>query len=291
MTPNRVDRILPILCLLTTASIWGVMWYPLRLLDAQGLNGVWTTLIAYATPLIIGIPLAWRHMREFKQYPFYFALVGLASGWCNLAFILAVLDGTVVRALLLFYLSPVWAVLLGHLVVKEHMTRSAKVVVVVAMSGALLMLWEPEIGAPWPRSISDWFAISSGFAFALSNVFVRKRQTVSVASKTITVWLGGVVLAAGWLILTQASWPVVVSGAWIGAVLMGIFMLGLATLAVQYGVTHLPVHQSAVILLFELIVGAVSSELLTNEVVRPIEWIGGALILYAAWVAAREQMD
>lgn len=289
MTSGRADRILPILCLLTTATLWGVMWYPLRLLEQQGLSGVWTTLIAYGTPLLISIPFTWRYWHEFRRYPFYFALVGLASGWCNLAFILAVLEGTVVRALLLFYLSPVWTVLLGHLVVREHMSRNAKIVVVVAMAGALLMLWEPELGAPWPRSLGDWLAISSGFAFALSNVFVRKHQTVSVASKTVTVWLGGVVLAAAWLILHQTSWPVVDSGPLIGAAMMGFFILGLATLAVQYGVTHMPVHQSAVILLFELIIGAISAQILTDEVVRPIEWVGGALILYAAWVAAREQ--
>jgi drug/metabolite transporter (DMT)-like permease len=41
-----------------------------------------------------------------------------------------------------------------------------------------------------------------------------------------------------------------------------------------------------VILLFELVVGAVSSLLLTDEQVLLQEWLGGALILVAAYLAA-----
>jgi drug/metabolite transporter (DMT)-like permease len=57
-------------------------------------------------------------------------------------------------------------------------------------------------------------------------------------------------------------------------------------LTVQYGVTHMPLHRSAVILLFELVVGAVSALLLTDERVLPREWTGGGMIVLAAWVAA-----
>ena len=58
-------------------------------------------------------------------------------------------------------------------------------------------------------------------------------------------------------------------------------------LAVIYGVTRMPVHRSAVILLFELVAGAVSALLLTDEVILVREWVGGGLIILAAWLAAR----
>ena len=70
------------------------------------------------------------------------------------------------------------------------------------------------------------------------------------------------------------------------AVLLGLAGFLVMALAVQYGVTHMPLHRSAVILLFELIVGAVSSLLLTDERVLLQEWLGGALILMAAYLAA-----
>jgi len=59
------------------------------------------------------------------------------------------------------------------------------------------------------------------------------------------------------------------------------------TLTVLYGVTSMPVHRSAVILLFELVAGAASSLWLTDEVILPREWLGGLMIITAAWLAAR----
>jgi len=63
--------------------------------------------------------------------------------------------------------------------------------------------------------------------------------------------------------------------------------VGFVTVTVIYGVTYMSVHRSAVILLFELVIGAVSSVLLTDEQVLMQEWAGGVLILVAAWFSAR----
>jgi drug/metabolite transporter (DMT)-like permease len=78
---------------------------------------------------------------------------------------------------------------------------------------------------------------------------------------------------------------------WTGAVALGWFGFLIMTLLVIYGVTHMPVHRSAVILLFELVVGAVSSLMLTDETVRTQEWIGGGLILLSAYLAAHEHVS
>ena len=292
MPDRRLQELFPILSLLIAATVWGVMWYPLRLLNEAGLNGVWTSLVAYTSLLIPALPFLWRERLEFRRQFIPLLAIGLATGWCNLAFVLAVLDGTVVRVLILFYLSPLWAVLLGHFILGERMTLYSRLVLLVAMFGALMMLWSPELGFPWPETSSDWLAISSGFAFALANVFVRMYQQISVTNKVISVWWGGVLIAACSLLfidgggLPDVSWQVI-----LGAIALGVFGMALATFAIQYGVTHMPVHRSAVILLFELIVGAASALLLTDESVRIIEWTGGAMILTAALLTAKRQAD
>lgn len=291
MPLTRLSDLLPVLSLLFVATIWGLLWLPLRGLDAVGMNGLWSTLVGYAAALLLGLPLIWRLRAELRRNFLPLLAIALASGWCNMAFILAVLEGTVVRVVLLFYLSPLWAVLLGHFILGERMTTYAKLVMAVAMGGALMMLWVPELGLPWPQDQADWLALSAGFAFALSNVLVRKHQGISVANKAMSTWWGAVLLALGLLYLGDHSLPQVGLGAYGGAVLLGLVGLALATLAVQYGVTHMPVHRSAVIMLFELVVATVSSLLLTEETVRPIEWFGGALILTAAWLTARRQVE
>ncbi|MGD2056718.1 MAG: DMT family transporter [Gammaproteobacteria bacterium] len=278
---------LPIISLLFTASLWGIVWYPLRLLESQGLTGLWSSLISYGAAMLAGSWVFFREARVLRENFLQLMLMGVMAGWCNVAFILAVLDGTIVRVLLLFYLSPFWAVCLGWLLLGERLDGKSLLVFLLAVSGAMIMLWDAQVGMPWPREDADWLAVSSGFAFALSNVLVRRLQPVGVWLKSASSWLGVVLVALAWIAGGGAAIPAVAPGIYLLAIVLGLCGFLLMTLTVQYGVSHMPVHRSAVILLFELVVGALSSLLLTDEVVLVREWIGGAMIVTAAWIAAR----
>ena len=286
-TSKPENRLLPILSLLFTATLWGVIWYPLRLLAEQGLAGLWSGLISYGAVLSLFLWVPVRERASLQRNYLPFALMGLSAGWCNVAFIMAVLDGNVVRVLLLFYLSPFWAVCLGWFLLDERLDRQSMLVFAIAVVGALVMLWDESLGMPWPRDSADWLAVSSGFAFALSNVFVRRLQDVSVLLKSTGSWVGVVVVAASWILLSHTGFPEVGPGVLFAAVALGLCGFLVMTFTVLYGVTRMPVHRSAVILLFELVIGAVSSLLLTDEVVLPRDWLGGFMIVAAAWLAAR----
>jgi drug/metabolite transporter (DMT)-like permease len=281
--------LLPVASLLLAASLWGVIWYPLRLIEAQGLPGLWITLVSYGAALVAGSFVLWRNRADFARRPLLLGLLGVTAGWANLAFFLAVLEGPVVRVLLLFYLSPVWMVLLGRLSLGEHLARAALLALALAMSGAVVMLWQPGFGVPWPRGAADWLAVTAGLAFAAYNVLVRRLQEIPVAAKTVTAWAGVVSLTALLLPAAAAPLPAGAGTALAGAVALGLLGIAVMTLAAQYGVTHMPVHRSAVLMLFQLVVGVVSSQWLTEEVIRPLEWLGGVLILAGAWIVAHQQ--
>lgn len=287
LSSNARNAWLPVACLGIGASLWGIIWYPVRLLEAQGLVGIWLTLALYAAALIASLPRTLAALPEFARRPGQLALLMVAAGWTNIAFFEAVLAGNILRVLLLFYLSPLWATLMGWIILRERISRTALASLLLAMAGALLMLWDERIGWPWPRDVADWYAISSGFAFALSNVIVRKLQDVSIAGKAVAVWSGVVLLCVLLIPAMHPGVPTAPVGAVMGAAALGIFGIMLMTVLVQYGVTHMPVHRSAVIALVELIAGAVSQQLLTDEIVRPIEWGGGVLIALGAYLAAR----
>ncbi len=287
MPSNDARRFYPIAALLIGASLWGVIWYPMRLLEGGGLGGVWLTLTLYGAALVASLPRTAKAIPEFTRQPLLLTLLMIAAGWTNIAFVEAVLEGNILRVLLLFYLSPLWATLMGWALLREHITRTGFASLVIAMSGALLMLWNPILGWPWPQGKADWMALTSGFAFALSNVVVRKLQDISIAAKSLSVWAGvvlvGVVMIAGF----SLPMPHPDGNIFAGAVALGVLGIMVMTLLVQYGVTHMPVHRSAVIALIELVAGAVSQQLLTNEVVTMREWVGGGLIVVGAYLAAR----
>ncbi len=274
---------------LLAATLWGLFWYPLRRLETAGLGGLWATLVIYASACLVLFPFCLRGVRAVAWRADWrdLAVMALASGICNVTFILAVIEGEVVRVLLLFYLSPLWTIVLGWLLLRERPAAADWWVIVAAMSGAVVMLWEPRVGYPLPGSRADWLALVSGFSFALANVEIRKLQGVPVIHKTFLSWLGVLMVALGWLAFTGGLEPPAVGpDVWAAAALLGMFGMVVMTLSVQYGVTHLPVHRSAILLLFELVAGALSSWWLAGETLRLSEWVGGSLIVLAALMAA-----
>jgi drug/metabolite transporter (DMT)-like permease len=287
MPSNRSPSFYPSLCVFAGAILWGIVWYPLRLLEDRGLQGIWLTLILYGTALLVSLPYTARAVRELTRSPGWLIVLMLCAGWTNIAFVEAVLEGNILRVLLLFYLSPLWATLMGWLFLGERTSRLAFASLALATAGALLMLWDSQTGVPWPQGRADWFALTSGLAFALSNVATRALQHTSVAAKVFCVWSGVTIMALVMIALFAVAVPQISFSTFSGALALGTFGILVLTLLIQYGVTHLPVYRSAVITFVELIAGAVSQALLTDEIVTLREWIGGALIVLGAYLAAR----
>jgi drug/metabolite transporter (DMT)-like permease len=272
----------PVLSLLFSSIIWGTSWYPLRLLDNAGLNGIWQTLIIYFAIVIFYSVFVHSFMSEYKQVGIRFLLMILAVGWCNLAFFLAMLDGQVLRVLLLFFLSPLWSIALAYWIVHESISKTAMVGLFFGMVGMVVMLLPGVNLSDFHIRTADLLALSSGFTFALGNVLARYHQNISVNAKAYAGWWGVVIVSAIMAYFSGEQVPHVNSlFVWPAAALMGLLLLLPATMALTYGVSRLPVQQSSVILLFEIVVGGISAWLLAGEIMMLNEWVGGAMILLA----------
>ncbi len=291
MPTKNPHAFLPVISCLIAATLWGLLWYPLRLMEEMGVSGLWTSVLIYTATLIPLLPVLWINRSGIMQQPLALLLIGITAGWANLGFILALLEGNVVRVLLLFYLSPIWTVLLGKFLLKEHLSNLAWLSIAMAMSGAGIMLWQPGSGILLPTNVADILAITAGFAFAIMNVLVRKTGAIPIVLKMGPACLGVLFLAAIGIFVMQPPAPVF-TPATLGFA-MGVGSIGMLvmTYTAQYGVTHLPVHRSAVIFLFEIVAGAVSAALLTNEIVTIREWAGGLLVVLAAWITAMDSLQ
>ncbi len=281
---------LPVLALLFSATIWGVMWYPLRLFEAQGLGGLWVTLVFFTAASAVGVVFMSHHLRGMRGQPWLALGIALASGWCNTTFNLAMLEGNVLRMLLLFYLYPLWATLIGWWFLGERLTPLSLSLLAVSVLGALFMLWQPGMMLPWPADRADWLAIGSGMSFAVLNALVRQGRRLDIPAKMLASWFGVVLVAGAWIVVSGEPRPDAQPLVFGAAAVFGALIIVVATLSIQYGVTHMPLHRSAVILLFELVAGALSAWLLTDEVILAKEWFGGGLIVAAALISARAHL-
>ncbi len=288
---NQGGQWLPVFSLLVAAILWGVLWYPLRLLEGAGLSGLWTSLIIYLVVFVPSLPWLLPHLGVIRKMPGSILLLALFSGWTNVAFILAVLEGNVVRVVLLFYLSPMWTVLLGRVVLHEQLSSRSWLVLCIAMCGALVILWPTQEVLFASFEWADLLAISAGMAFAATNVMVRKTADTPIMIKMGAAWVGVILITAAGLLLSQAPVPQVSANVYMWAVALGWLGIFAMTLATQYGVTHMPVHRSAVIMLFEVVVTAISVWYLSDESMSPVEWFGGGLVLVAALLSALSLRD
>jgi drug/metabolite transporter (DMT)-like permease len=278
------------LALTFNAFTWGVSWWPFRWLQERGLHALWATVLVYAVAvLLISLwqPRAWG---QLWRTPSLWWLV-LAAGTTNAAFNTAVTIGDVVRVVLLFYLMPLWAVLLARVLLGERLTALAALRVGLALAGAAIVLWPADgSGWPMPTSTAEALALLGGFAFALNNVMLRREAHRPEGARALAMFAGGTLVslvAALWLAGAGAvAWPPAPAPGWVAGVLAlaGVFLVG--NLALQYGTARLPANATAVIMVSEVLFASGSAVALGAGYMSWPLALGGTLIIGASLLAA-----
>lgn len=293
-----------VITLLLGSALWGLFWLPLRGLEQAGLGGFWTLTVIYLGAALTLGPLARRHWRTALRMPWRLLGIGLSAAVSNIAFGIGMIEGDVARVLILFYLSPVWTVVLGRLLLGERLLAVTIPALALALFGAGLMLFSDlqgvDAGLLPAFGTADLLGLLAGLGFALTNVQVRAAHQMPATLKN----LSAVVLVPPLALLAALAVDTAPPAASFGATAMtttaevatamtalatalavalavGALWLSTMVAATQHGVSHMPLQRSSVLLLFELIVGAVSAALLAGETLSPTELTGGACIVLA----------
>jgi drug/metabolite transporter (DMT)-like permease len=288
-------NLLSILALLLNAFIWGTSWWPFRQLESQGLHPLWATALIYVIAVLVIATVRPRAFGQVARTPMLWALM-LASGLTNAAFNWGVVIGDVVRVVLLFYLMPLWTVVLARLLLHEPLTRGAALRVLLALTGALIVLRPAGASGfatlPMPQTLSDWLGLLGGFTFALNNVMLKRAACHSDESRALAMFIGGMVvagsLAATLTVHQQMGWPPAPAASWVVLALALSACFLVSNMSLQYGASRLSANATSVVMLMEVVFASVSSVLLGSGTVTPPLLLGGALIVSAALFAAFE---
>ena len=287
------QNLLPLAGVFSGALVWGLIWYPFRVLQDAGVSGALATLLTYLLAMLCGIfmlPRVWRELlRPHNGAGWWAVALLLSAGWTNFGYVLAVLHGEVMRVLLLFYLAPLWTILFSYWLLGERLNRYGYLIIALSLGGAFVMLWEPQLGLPLPANLAEWIGLSAGMAFALSNVVSRRAAHLSVEAKSFSVWFGTALLTAP-LLLWQGGLPgqllAIDAQAWLILVLLGVVLCAVS-FTVQYALAYLPANRAIVLFLFELVVAAASAYVLAGEAMQLRDWIGAALIISASLLSGK----
>lgn len=288
---NNKQNLFAVFCLLFAAACWGVIWYPYRLLAEAGISGIASSFYTYGIAMLVGAIIFIRCCRGVLLLPKRAYLLCLIAGWTNLCFVLAMIDGEVMRIMLLFYLSPLWTLILARFWLKEPLHARGLLAIAFSLLGALIMLNDfNRLSFPLPQNKAEWLGLSAGIGFSMGNVFTRHASYLSLEAKSMLVWVGVVVVSLFLMPVFGERIPLPntfsIQDGWVMVVIA--VMLLLATITVQYGVTHISAMRASVLLVFELVVAAIASYFLAHEAMAWNEWVGGILIVTAGLISAMQ---
>jgi drug/metabolite transporter (DMT)-like permease len=262
--------------------VWGLFWIPLRALDAVGITGAWATAMLYFWPFVLLLPLvAWRWRRVVRG-GFGLQLTGLITGLSLVLYADALIYTEVIRAMLLYYLTPVWSTLLARIFLKEPITLARWIAIALGFAG-VLVIFGVDTGIPWPRNLGDWMGLAAGIVWAVAAVRMRSDNRNHAIEFTTVQFGWGTLLALGVAFLPVAGVaPALDLERVVGVLpwLLPVVLLGVipGTFAAMWGTPLLNPGIVGILFMTEISVGAVTAALWAGEPFGAREIIGILLI-------------
>jgi drug/metabolite transporter (DMT)-like permease len=123
-------------------------------------------------PTLMLLPLVIYRTRSILKGGWSLALGGALAGISLVLYSGALIYTDVVRALLLFYLTPLWSTLLARFSQGEPITRLRLVTIILALFGLGLII-RIETSFEIQMNVGDWMGLASGIIWAFAAVKIK----------------------------------------------------------------------------------------------------------------------
>ena len=269
---------------LYAGAVWGLFWIPLRELEGAGFHGLWITVVYFLIPALCLVPVTIWRWKYVKRGGFQLQLTAIISGGALLLYSTSIVYTDVVRAILLFYLTPVWGTILGRIFLGDKISTPRIIAMILAIIGMLTIF---GLGSkfPLPQNLGDWLGLCSGLLWAIAMVRIRLNENHSTVELTVGFFQWSLILSLfAAVLLSPESLP---SFHKIVPVipLMLTFMVLLilpGTYASLWGPKYLSPGVVGLLFMTEIVVGAISVAILAGEPFGIREIIGVLFIAGAS---------
>tara|TARA_Y100000385_G_C13041376_1_gene615433 strand:+ start:248 stop:1225 length:978 start_codon:yes stop_codon:yes gene_type:complete len=280
---NEIRAKIACLC---AGAVWGLFWIPLRALEEIGLHELWITVVYFLIPTMCVIPITlWRWI-HVKKGGLPLQLTAMLAGGALLLYSTAIVYTEVVRAMLLFYLTPIWASILARIFLGDQITTQRIIAITTAVLG-MLTIFGLGTRFPIPQNIGDWLGVGSGFLWAIAMVRIRMTQSHSAIELTAGFFQWSLIFSTGVAFLLAPTYIPKIEQTLPVLPLLFIFIAFLVlpgTYASLWGPKHLSPGIVGLLFMSEIVVGAISVAIFADEPFGIRELIGLFLILGASVV-------
>lgn len=275
------------LALVLAAAAWGLYWYPLRAIENIGMTGSWSVVFFNAVPLLVLCPVLIFSFRRLIGVFWPTALAALMIGMAFTLYANGLVETTVARATLLYYLTPVWSTILGVMWLSERLTTAWLISIAVAFVGLFLLLSNGG-SSDYPINKGDFYSLASGMFWAVGVATLNRWSNIPVLPLTTFIFISttamSALFAAG---LYGDPLPdlVMAKAAFLTAAFWSICIL-LPSFCVIFKVSQvLFPGRVGILTMSEVIVAIVSAAILIpQETMVWMQWIGAIAIVLAGLI-------
>lgn len=266
---------------LITGIVWGVYWIPVREIAGRGLDGAWGTgaitlaAVLFLLPFVLfdGTALRGRDRIGILSV----ALGGAAFALYSIGF----LYGKVALVVLLWFFSPVWSVLIARYLLRVRVPGLRLLAIAVGLVG-LFVLLGGDGGLPVPGDLGEWMAFVGGLIWAFATAGMRQRSDLPPLPSAFVFALGAAVTSFAFAPVL-APFPAIAGDDLPGVTLQVLVAGGLwwvlSIAALMWAAVRLDPARLGILLMTEVVFGALSAALFAGESLSLREMVGGALVI------------
>ena len=249
------------------------------------ITGGWSIVLFYVLPALLLLPVFIMRRHALLQGGWSFQLAGILAGSALVLYAGALVFTDVVRALLFYYLTPLWSTLLARIVLGETITWQRWVTMAVALAGLLVIL-NVGSGISVTLNAGDWMGQASGVVWAIAAVTIKSDAKGNGVDFALGYFFWGSIAALALPLLPLQGAQAMPDWSTIRGVLVWIVPV-VAILAipsafgVMWGATVLSPGLLAILFMTEISAGAITAAIWAGE---PFGWreVTGILLISAA---------
>ncbi len=275
------------IALVISAAVWGLYWIPLRSIEATGLSGAWSVVLFNACPLLVLLPVLLFKLRSIRGIIGPTLIAALLIGSAFTFFGNGLVETTVIRATMLYYLTPVWSTLVGVLWLSEFLTKARIIAIFVALIGLYLLLSGGGLTGQ-PINIGDLYSLLAGIFWAFSLAALKRWPGIPTTPLTALIFIVTTLLSILFALAPgNISVPEVnmIVSALPTAMFWSIIIL-LPTFFVIFEISKkLFPGRVAILTMSEVMVAVISASiLLPGESMIWVQWVGALAIVAAGLI-------
>ena len=277
------------IALAISAGAWGIYWLPQRILADGGLTGGWGTISQMIIGVILLLPIAlWRGIKKRGtglELPF----TGLLVGGGFICYALSFLLTDVVRALILFYMTPIWTTIFEILFLKKKPGWQRAITLSLALGGLWIVFSKNSV-IPLPENAGDWIALVGGAIFAGGMIRLEVVKTDGVFPIIFSFFFYGALfnILAGFFLADylgeMPDFEAFISMSMF-LIILSVFYFIPTGIVILWSPSKLGAGLCSILFLSEIVVGVISSSILTDEPFGWREIVGSSMIVIGGILA------